>query len=427
MRYSPIAPEFFISNRKNFTAHLPKGALAIFNSNDLMPKSGDATFPFRQNPDLFYLTGIDQEDTLLIIFPDCPIEKYREVLFVRKTSEQIVIWEGEKLTQEQAGKVSGIKTVLWKDEFDGVLRTVMYLTNTCYLNTNENDRASANVPDYDLRFARQLKEKYPLHHFERSTPIMSSLRTIKSDTEIDLLKKAIGITEKAFRRILKFVKPGVLEYEIEAELIHEFTKNGTGHAYYPIIASGKSSNILHYVTNDKQCKDGDVLLLDFAAEYANYAADLTRTIPVNGKFSNRQKQVYNAVLHIQRGAMKMMKPGIKLDDFNKEVGKVVTEELIKLRLLKSADVKKQDEEKPLWKKYMPHGTAHFLGLDVHDIGNRYEPIKAGMVFTCEPGIYIKEEGFGIRLENDMLVTKNGTVDLMKDIPIEAEEIEELMS
>ena len=308
-----------------------------------------------------------------------------------------------------------------------MLKTVMYLANTVYLNTNENDRASAAVPDYDLLFARRLREKYPLHRFERSAPVMSSLRSIKSDTEIELIKKAAEITGKAFRRILKFVKPGVLEYEIEAEIIHEFTRHGTGHAYYPIIASGKSSNILHYVSNNKQCKDGDVLLMDFAAEYANYASDLTRTIPVNGKFTKRQKEVYNAVLRIQREAMKMMKPGIRLDDFNKDVGKVVTEELIKLGLLKSDDVKKEDKDKPLWKKYMPHGTAHYLGIDVHDIGNRYEPMKPGMVFTCEPGIYIKEEGFGVRIENDVLITKNGIVDLMKDIPIEAEEIEELMN
>jgi len=427
MRYAPVNPALFIANRRNFAKQLPKGALAVFNSNDLMPKSGDATFPFRQHPDMFYLTGIDQEDTSLILFPDCPVEKYREVLFVRKTSELIMIWEGEKFTQEQASKISGIKNVLWKDEFEGVLKTVMYLTNTCYLNTNENDRAAANTPDFDLRFARELKERYPLHRFERAAPVMSSLRTVKSDAEIDLIKKAVDITHKAFRRILKFVKPGVLEYEIEAEMTHEFVRHGTNHAYTPIIASGKSSNILHYVTNNKQCKDGDVLLLDFAAEYANYASDLTRTIPVNGKFSKRQKEVYNSVLRIQRDAMKMLKPGIRLDDFNKEVGKVVTEELIRLKLLKSEDVKKQDAEKPLWRKYMPHGTSHFLGLDVHDIGNRYEPMKAGMVFTCEPGIYIKEEGFGIRLENDVLVTKNGTVDLMKDIPVEAEEIEELMN
>lgn len=427
MRYAPIDPSLFIANRKNFVKQLPKGALAVFNSNDLMPKSGDATFPFRQHPDMFYLTGIDQEETSLILFPDCPVEKYREVLFVRKTSELIMIWEGEKFTQEQAGKISGIKNVLWKNEFDGVLKTVMYLASTCYLNTNENDRATAAIPDYDLIFAKRLKEKYPLHRYERAAPVMLSLRVIKSDAEIDLIKKAIDITGKAFRRVLKFVKPGVLEYEVEAEITHEFAKHGTGHAYGPIIASGKSSNILHYVTNNKQCKDGDVLLMDFAAEYANYASDLTRTIPVNGKFSKRQREVYNSVLSIHREGMKMMKPGIRLDDFNKDIGKVITEELIRLHLLKSDDVKKQDPEKPLWKKYMPHGTSHFLGLDVHDIGNRYEPIKAGMVFTCEPGIYIKEEGFGVRLENDMLVTKNGTVDLMKDIPIEAEEIEELMS
>jgi len=427
MRYSPIDPHLFITNRKNFIRHLPKGAMAIFNANELMPQSADATFPFHQHPDLFYLTGIDQEDTSLILFPDCPVEKYKEVLFVRKTSEQIMIWEGEKLSLDEAGKLSGIKTVLWKDEFDGVLKTVMYLTHTVYLNTNEHDRASATVPDYDLRFVKQLRERYPLHHYERAAPLMASLRTIKSDIEIELIKKAIEITRKGFLRVLRFVKPGVMEYEVEAEIIHEFTRHGTSHAYAPIIASGKSSNILHYVSNNKQCRDGDVLLLDFAAGYAHYSSDLTRTIPVNGKFSKRQKEVYHAVLRIQREAMKMMKPGIKLDDFNKDVGKIVTEELIKLKLLKSEEVKKEDPEKPLWKKYMPHGTSHFLGLDVHDIGNRYEPVKAGMVFTCEPGIYIKEEGFGIRLENDMLVTKAGTVDLMKDIPIEADEIEQLMN
>ncbi len=428
MRYAAIDSKLFTTHRKNFIKHLPKGALAIFNSNDLMPRSADGTHPFRQNPDLFYLTGVDQEDTSLILYPDCPIEKYSEVLFVRKTSELIMIWEGEKLTQEEAGKVSDIKTVLWKDEFDGVLKTVMYLANICFLNTNEHDRASAHTPDFDLRFAKELKEKYPLHKFERSAPIIAKLRTIKSGPEIALMKKAIDITEQAFRRILKFVKPGVMEYEVEAEITHEFIRNGaTGHAYSPIVASGKSSNILHYINNDKPCKDGDVLLLDFGAEYANYAADLTRTIPVDGKFTKRQKEVYNAVLRIQRKAMKMLRPGKKLDDFNKDVGKVIEEELIKVSLLKTADVKKQDANKPLWKKYMPHGTSHFLGLDVHDVGNRYEPIKAGMVFTCEPGIYIKEEGLGIRLENDLLVTRNGAVDLMKTIPIEAEEIEEIMN
>ncbi len=428
MRYEPIDSNLFIQNRKNFTDRLKKKSVAIFNAADLMPRNGDATFPFRQQSDLFYLTGIDQEDTALILFPDCPVEKYREALFVRKTSELIMLWEGEKLTLEQARKVSGIKNVFWKDEFPGILKMVMYQAETCYLNSNENDRASTGTPDFDLLFAREIREAYPLHQFERAAPVMSELRTVKSAIEIDLLGKAIAITEKAFRRILKFVKPGVAEYEVEAEITHEFIRNGaTGHAYTPIIASGKSSNILHYITNNKKCNDGDLLLLDFGAEYANYAADLTRTIPVSGKFSKRQKDVYNAVLRIQRAAMKMMQPGIRLDDFNKDVGSVVTEELLQLGLLKSEDVKKQDPDKPLWKKYMPHGTAHFLGLDVHDIGNRYVPMKAGVVLTCEPGIYIKEEGFGIRIENDVLLTDKGAVDLMKNIPVEAEEIEELMS
>ncbi|GIV34196.1 MAG: Xaa-Pro aminopeptidase [Chitinophagales bacterium] len=428
MRYKPIDPQLFVANRKKFIRQLPKGGMALFLSNELMPRSADSTYPFRQHPDLFYLTGVDQEDTALILFPDCPIEKYREVLFVRKTSELIRIWEGDKLTREEAQKVSGIKTVLWKDEFEGVLKTVMYLAHTVYLNSNEHDRASARVPDYDLLFARQLRERYPLHPFARTAPLMAELRAVKSKEEIRLIKQAIAITEKAFRRVLGFVKPGVMEYEVEAEITHEFIRNGaSGHAYSPIVASGKSATILHYVSNDKPCREGELLLLDFGAEYANYAADLTRTIPVSGRFTKRQKEVYNAVLRIQREVFKLLKPGKCLDEVNKETGRLVTEELLRLKLLKSDEVKKQDPEQPLWRKYMPHGVSHFLGLDVHDVGNRYKPIRPGMVFTCEPGIYIREEGIGVRLENDVLVTRNGVVDLMKNIPIEPEEIEELMA
>ena len=413
MKYTTIDNKLFADNRKRFVKELKPGALAIFNSNDEMPRSADGNFPFRQNADLFYLSGIDQEETTLVIFPDSPNPLYREALFLKKTNEKIAIWEGHKFTMEEAQKASGIKNIFWKEEFDPALLMMMNWAKHCYLNANEHDRYVHIVPYRDLRFANYLKERWPLMNYERSAPILQRLRSIKSDTEIGLMKTAMDITDKAFRRVMNFVKPGVKEYEIEAEIYHEFIRNrATGAAYGSIIASGGNACVLHYVDNNMECKAGDVILMDFGAEYANYAADLTRCIPVSGTFSKRQKAVYNAVHRVMKFATGRLVKGNIIDDYHKEVGLCMEEELIKLRLLKASEVKKQDPENPLYKKYFMHGTSHFLGLDVHDVGNKYEPMKPGMVFTCEPGIYIPEENFGIRLENDILITDKGNIDLM---------------
>ncbi|HEY8402812.1 MAG TPA: aminopeptidase P N-terminal domain-containing protein [Cytophagaceae bacterium] len=428
MRYSPIDNKLFIKNRENFQAKLKPNSIAIFQSNDVLPTNADGTMPFRQNNDLFYLSGIDQEETILILYPDAKQESHKEILFLRETNEHIATWEGEKLTKDQARELSGIKNIYWNNEFESVLNTLISDAEYIYLNSNEHSRAEKTIDTKEDRFNKWCMERYPLHKYERAAPILHQLRSIKSDIEIELIKEACKITEKAFRRILKFVKPGVMEYEIEAEITHEFIKNRSrGHAYMPIIASGKDSCVLHYITNNKQCKDGDLLLLDFGAEYANYASDLTRTIPVNGKFSKRQKEVYLAVLKVMKFATSRLVVGNNLTDYNKEVGEVMQEELIRLGLLKAEDVKNQDSNAPLYKKYFMHGTSHFLGLDVHDVGSRYMPFQEGMVFTCEPGIYIRDEKIGIRLENDILITKNGPVDLMKNIPLELEEIESLMN
>ncbi len=427
MKYDPIDKSFFENNRKKFCSMLKPGSIAIFHSNDEMPRNGDQTFRFRQNSDLFWLTGIDQEQTILILFPDAPLNQYKEILFLRQTSEKIAIWEGHKYTADEARAQSGIQTILWLDEFNMTAPMLMNHAKQVYLNLNENDRCAWNVPYKDLRFANEWKAKYPGHQFERSGPLLASLRAVKSKTEIELIQHACTITEKAFRRVLGFVKPGVMEYEIEAEIIHEFIRNrASDHAYYPIIASGYNACVLHYNDNNQECKDGDVLLLDFGCEYANYAADLTRSIPVNGKFTKRQAEVYNAVLRVLRAAAKMLVPGNTIEKYHAEVGKIMEAELLSLGLISKEDIKKQNPDWPAYKKYFMHGTSHFLGLDVHDIGNKYEPMKAGMVFTCEPGIYIPEENLGIRIENDILITESGPKDLMASIPIEAEEIEELM-
>ena len=404
-------------------------SIAIFHSNDEVPYSGDMNFKFRQNPDLFWLTGIDQEETMLILFPDCPRPEYREVLFLKPTNEVIAVWEGHKYTMPEAKNQSGCSTILWNTEFQTIVDLLMVPAENVYLNLNENDRAKIIVPYRDLRYANEMQQRFPLHNYVRSAPIMHKLRSIKSDAEVELIKQSCGITKKAFDRVLKFVKPGVMEYEIEAEIMHEFLRNrATSYSYYPIIASGNNSNVLHYNDNNQECKAGDLILLDFGSEYANYAADLTRTIPVSGKFTARQKDVYNAVLRVMKAAMNMLRPGTVLHQYNMvDVGKVMEEELIKLGLLKAEEVKKQDPEKPLYKKYFMHGTSHFMGIDVHDVGNRFVAIQAGNVFTCEPGIYIPEEGFGIRIENDVLVTDGAPIDLMADIPIEADHIEELMN
>lgn len=428
MKYLPISSSLFRNNRKRFVSALKPGSLAIFNSNDEMPRSGDQSFPFRQNADLFYLCGIDQEQSILLIYPDCPNPSYKEVLFIRKTNEHIAVWEGHKYTMEEARATSGIQTIFWLDEWDSVFPMLMNWCSNVYLNINENDRFRSEVPYRDLRFGNELRAKYPAHNYERSAPIMKALRAIKSDEEIRLINEAISVTNKAFRRILGFIKPGVMEYEIEAEITHEFIRNrANGHAYSPIIASGANANVLHYVDNNQECRDGELVLMDFGAEYANYAADLTRTIPVNGKFTKRQRDVYDAVLRVMKAATAMLVVGNTIEQYHNEVGKIMEKELIGLGLLNEKDVAAQDPSKPLYKKYFMHGTSHFLGLDVHDIGSRHEPMKAGMVFTCEPGIYIPQEKLGIRLENNILITEKGPVDLMKEIPLDPEEIETLMS
>ena len=427
MKYLPIDKHLFIQNRERFVRHLKNNAIAVFNSNDVMPTSADGIFPFIQQTDIFYLSGMDQEESILVIFPDAKEEKHREILFLRETSEHIRTWEGHKYTKEQASDISGIKTVYWTWEFERVFRMLAFEAEYIYLNTNEHNRADISVQTRDRRFIDRCRFNFPLHKYERLAPIMHHLRAVKSPLELEQIQNACDITEKASRRILAFIRPGVWEFEIEAEIVHEFMKNRSrGPAYAPIIASGADSCVLHYVKNDKQCNDGDLVLMDFGAEYANYAADLTRTVPVNGRFSQRQKDVYNAVLRVQKAAIAMLRPGNILDEYHKAVGQMMEKELIDLGLLKLDEVKKQSESSPLYKKYFMHGTSHYMGLDVHDYGNKFRKFEEGMIFTCEPGIYIREEGIGIRIENDILITSDMPIDLMKNIPSEVEEIEELM-
>ena len=428
MKYLPVNQQLFTYNRKNFVSRLKSSSIAIFNSNDEFPRSGDQTFVFKQNADFFYLTGIDQEQSILILFPDCPNTLYKEVLFLRQTSEHIAVWEGHKYTKEEAKQVSGIESVFWLSEFDAILHSIINYAENIYINTNENDRFSFEVPYRDLRMLDKLRVKYPLHSYLRSAPIMRDLRVIKSDIEIELTKKACAVTRDAFVRTLKFVKPGVTEYEIEAEVTHEFLRQrATGHAYTPIIASGKNAIVLHYIENNQVCNDGDVILFDFGAEYANYNADMSRSIPVNGRFTKRQRDVYDAVLKVMREATKLIVDGAVWNDYHDEVGKIMTAELISLGLLDKHDVEKQDPKMPAYKKYFMHGTSHHLGLDVHDFASRYKPFEVGNILTCEPGIYIPQENLGIRLENNILITNGGNVDLMADIPIDGDEIESIMN
>jgi Xaa-Pro aminopeptidase len=393
-----------------------------------MPTNADGVMPFRQNNDIFYLSGIDQEESILVICPEATDPKHREILFLKETSEKIAIWEGDKLTKEQATDVSGIKTVYWLDQFESIFRQLMSESENIYINLNEHLRANVVVETRDARFVTWIKSNYPLHIIQRSAPIMHRIRSIKSDIEKELIQKACDITESGLRRLLSFVKPGVMEFEIQAELSHEFLRNRSrGFAYEPIIASGLNSCVLHYVSNDAACKDGDIILLDIGAEYANYASDLTRCLPVNGRFTERQKQVYNAVLRVQKASIQLIRPGIMMDDYHVEVGKLMESELLGLGLITQTDIKNQDPKWPAYKKYFMHGTSHFMGLDVHDVGLWNKPIEKGMVFTCEPGIYIREESLGIRIENDILVTDGAPFDFMKNIPIETEEIEDLMN
>lgn len=428
MRYQPIPNTLFSANRNRFCEMLPKNSVAIFHSNDQYPRNGDQFFKFRQQSDFFYLTGIDQEESILIIAPDARNEKFREALFLLVTNERIAIYDGHKYTREEAAEISGIENTFWVDDFELSLRDVLQNAEHVFFNTIEYVKYFNEVPTRNLRYINEFKEKYPLYKLERAAPLLAKLRCIKSETEITLLQKACDITHKAFERMMRFTKPGVYEFDIQAEIDHEFTINrANGHGYAPILASGKNALVLHYITNNDQCQDGDLLLMDFGAEYANYSADMSRTIPVNGKFTPRQKDCYNAVLRTFKEARKLMVPGNNAKMVTEEAWRLMEQEMILLGLFTADDVKNQDKEKPLFKKYLPHGIAHYLGLDVHDVGDPNEAFKPGMVLTCEPGIYIPEENIGIRIENNILITENEPIDLMKNIPVEIDEIETIMN
>jgi Xaa-Pro aminopeptidase len=431
MKYEQINNQLFIENRERFKQILKPNSIAIFTSNYEFVLNGDASHTFKQNSNLFWLCGIDQEDSILVIYPDCPVEEFRECLFLKQTNATIAIWEGYKYTKEHATEVSGIKQIHWNEGFWDKIRPIINMAKSIYLPLNENDRFAYKSPYNELDFVNQVKERFPLHHFERSSTHLQRLRSVKSSLELELTRKAISISKKGFERLLKFTKPNVWEHEIEAELIHEYISNrATGHSFHPIVASGASACVLHYVENNRQCKDGDLLLVDCGVDYANYASDMTRVIPVNGKFTKRQKDVYNAVLRVMREATKLLTPGTMLMDYHKIVGKELMEkELVDLGLLTMDHIKKEDPNWPAYKKYFMHGTSHFLGIDVHDVGMRYEPMQEGNLFTCEPGIYIQEEGIGIRIENNIVIKKSGQLDLMDEIGmlIEVEEIEEFMA
>lgn len=427
MKYNPLSRSLYVNNRQKLKSKLPSKSIAVFHSNDIMPTNADGTMRFRQNNDLFYLTGIDQEESILVVCPDFPDPNQREILFLRETNEHIAIWEGHKYTKEEAFGVSGVDNIQWVSNFENVLNSLMALSDHVFLNANEHLRASVIVETRDARFVKSCKERYPLHQYHRVAPLMHQLRSVKEKEEIDQMQIACDITEKGFRRILSFVKPGVTEYEIEAEFIHEFIRNRSkGFAYEPIIAAGGNACVLHYIENKEVCKDGDLILLDVGAEYGNYNADMTRTIPVNGKFTKRQKAVYDAVLRVKNGASNILRPGINIQDYHKEVGLMMQSELLGLGLIDQTDIKNQDPKWPAFKKFFMHGTSHHLGLDVHDVGTMHEPITPGMVFTVEPGIYIPKENLGIRLENNIVILEDGYFDLMRNIPINPEEIEDLM-
>ncbi|MFN4761884.1 aminopeptidase P family protein [Gillisia sp. Q332] len=429
MKYDQIDNKLFIKNRKNFSAEMKPKSLAVFNSNDIYPISADSTMPFQQARDIFYLSGVDQDASILVLFPDAPLEKHREILFLTETNDHIAVWEGEKLTKEKAFETSGIKTVYWIKDFEKVFFEVMTQCETIYFNTNEHYRANIQTQTREARFVEWCKKQYPAHQAAKSNPILQRLRSVKDPRELALMQRACDITEKGFKRILDFVKPGVWEYQIEAEFMHEFLYNRSrGFSYTPIIASGNNANVLHYVENNQECKAGDLILLDAGAEYANYSSDMSRTIPVSGKFSKRQKEVYNAVNRVKNDATKMLVPGTIWAEYHKEVGKLMTSELIGLGLLDKADVKNEDPEWPAYKKYFMHGTSHNIGLDTHDYGILTEPMLANQVYTVEPGIYLPAEGFGIRLEDDVVIQEKGEpFNLMENIPIEADEIEDLMN
>ncbi len=429
MKYLPIDCQLFIKNRAKFAAKMLPNSLAVFNSNDIYPVSADSTLPFAQHRDIFYLSGVNQEESILVIFPDAPKPQHKEILFLKETNEHIAIWEGEKLSKEKAFETTGIKTVYWLQDFEKIFFELMTQTEKVYINTNEHYRAKIETETRDARFVKWIQQKYPVHTYLRSQPILQRLRSIKELQEIALIQEACNITEKGLRRVLGFVKPGVTEYEIEAEFAHEFLRNrSSGFAYTPIIGSGFNACVLHYIVNNQVCNDGDVILMDVGAQYANYSSDLTRCVPVSGKFTPRQKEVYNAVLRVKNAAAAMLVVGNDWTQYHIEVGKIMTEELIGLGLITKEDVKNENPDWPAYKKYFMHGTSHHIGLDTHDYGILTEPMQAGMVFTVEPGIYIPEEKLGIRLEDDYVIQENGApFNLMANIPIEVEEIEALMN
>ena len=427
MKNLPLNPELFVTNRKRFVEKMKPNSIAIFVSNDEVPSNGDALYPFKQNSDLYWLSGITQEDSMVILFPDNPDAKFREVLVLVRPNELKEKWDGKRLRANEAREISGIQTIVWLDSIEALLQTWIHLADNIYLSSNENDRKASLVRSRDYRFIDEMKTKYPLHNFQRAAKIMRDLRAIKTAEEVELMQKAMDITDVTFRRLLGFIKPGVMENEIEAEIYHSFLSQGsTGPAYGSIIASGDRARTLHYVSNNQECKDGELILMDFGAEYGGYCADLTRTVPVNGKFTRRQKTVYNACLNIHNYCKSILKPGITIVDYTNKVGEEATQQFLKIGLLKKTDVKNEDAENRAYRKYLYHGISHHLGIDVHDLGTKTEPVKAGMVFTIEPGIYIEEEQMGVRIENNFWITRNGNKDLMKNIPITVEEIEALM-
>ncbi len=428
MRYESIDNTLFKKNRADFCKQMDENSGAIFYANDQSPRNGDQFHPYRQSSDFFYLTGIEQEKSILILAPQSPNKNLREALFLLKSNPTLEIWEGHKYTLEEARRTSGIENIYWIDDFDSLLKEVMSYCDEVYLNSNEYIKFFPEVESRETRLGKEIQKSYPLHQYKRAAPLLTRQRLIKSPEEIELIKKACKITNDAFRRILNFTKPGKMEYEIEAEITHEFIRNGAaGHGYAPIIASGKSACVLHYTENDKACGNGNLLLMDFGAEYANYTADMSRTIPVNGRFTNRQRACYNAVLKVMNEVKKLYVPGNTINDINEAANRLMEEELIGLGLFTKEEVRHQNNSQPLFKKYFMHGTSHFMGLDVHDVGAKHDPLKPGMILTCEPGIYIPEESLGIRIENDILITDGQPIDLMEDFPIESEEIETLMA
>ena len=427
MKNLPLDQKLFVRNRERFVGKMKKNAIAIMTSNSEVPINGDAFYKFKQNSNLYWLSGITQEDSMVILFPDNPDPKYREVLVLVRPNELKEKWDGKRLRAGEAREISGIKTIVWLDALESLLQPWIHLADSIYLDSNENDRKASLLKTRDYLFIEEMRSRYPLHNYERAARIFKELRAIKTQEEIHVIQQAIDITETTFRRILKFARPGVMEYEIEAEIVHSFlSQRATGEAYGSIIAGGDRARTLHYISNNQECKGGELILMDFGAEYGGYCADLTRTIPVNGKFTRRQKTVYNACLHLHDFAKSLLKPGITITNYTDKVGEEATQQFLKIGLLRKSDVKNEDPENRAYRKYLYHGISHHLGIDVHDLGTRTEPIKAGMVFTVEPGIYIEQEQMGIRIENNVWITRSGNKDLMKNIPITADEIESLM-